>query len=731
MWYRQLTRAHVTRKYTRIAATSRIVAGRSAAHRSDTDNEMNAQTAPQPNVAQPITLGSYRLYHRADGTFWVAFAQNQTEVPLMGSSSSLPPIRLVTAQEHHALFVRNCSVQQAEAVLWDERLIDGVPVRWEILLREEPAGDLRVQVHFLSYGSVQASVQFLYNISAEKLTVRTFSSPHPSGLIITPLHSISVVTLHPTSPTVLHQEVGDRFVWTLPTNNLHQQSLQLLIHVERYADRKVVAVNHVEHSVSLFAPEPAPLASMQLRTAVRNAVALLLNPSQHAHFAEDQIVLRVAPDDARFSAFTLAAAKALYDWNRFSGEESAVWTARLAMNSAMEFQVLNAQSSNSGACWDTVNESKQGSDITGQRRFNLYRNARLLQHLLLLHRDTGSELSVRVALNGISWLLLKRGARGNYDGACVLPDGTVHGGSARGVMGAIVSVMCAAYSLTETEAYMHAANRLADFLLQDCCEPLEPGKALPDEPFPDLHHDVFAAASAIEGLARLYRAYPHDNLKAGAVQIMHWLRLWQLEGDIEPMGGAGEVLAGEVSTGGYVDASTEAARGALWALSLEQDVRWFAYATRALHAAARYLDPMGGFPTARLAYPDHVHALAMFVRAYLHWLLSIATLAPGVDCDPDLLVCRYGNRIFVPEPSLWQKVRVQARGLTDWVALVCPATHDILLVLLTDGGTGVVLVDAGEHRHMALDLMSGETAPVFPLHAVPGVGGVGVYILQA
>jgi hypothetical protein len=230
------------------------------------------------------------------------------------------------------------------------------------------------------------------------------------------------------------------------------------------------------------------------------------------------VVLRVSPGDRRFSVFTLAAAKALMDWNRFSGDETAVWTARLAMNSAMDFQVLNAQSSNSGACWDTIDERKRGSDITGQRRFSLYRNARAIQQMLQLHRDTGSELCARVALNGVSWLLLKRGATGTYDGALVQTDGTVQGGNGRGIMGAIISVMCAAYSLTETEAYMHAANRLAEYLVRDVCQPLSPGSVLPAERFPNLHDDVFAAVGAVEGLARLYRAYPHESVREGCAE---------------------------------------------------------------------------------------------------------------------------------------------------------------------------------------------------------------------
>ncbi len=692
---------------------------------------MNAQTAPELNKEHPIHTGRYRVYHREDGTFWVSVAQGKNEVPLLGVNAFLPPVLLNTDKEHHALFVRYCTADASSVALWDERVIDGVPVRWEILIQAESDTDLLLQVHFLSYGSLQAEVQFLCNILLENYTLTTFACPHPSALLTTSHGAVSVITLEPFCPSCLREEAPGRLVWSLPQANLSQQTIHLRVHIEKVSERTLAPVQHVEYRASLFAPEPVPLPGLHLRTSAHNAVSLLLNPARHAHFAEDQIALRVAPEDSRLSAFTVAAAKALLDWRRLSGEESAAWTARLAMNSAMEFQLLNAQNSNSGACWDTVDEKKQGSDITGQRRFNLYRNARLLQHLLLLHRDTGSELTVRVALNGVSWLLLKRGATGDYDGAYVLPDGRVQGGSGRGVMGAIVSVMCAAYSLTETEAYMHAANRLAELLLRDCCQTLEPGTVLPEQRHPDLRHDVFAAASAIEGLVRLYRAYPHDNLKEGAVRLMQWLRLWQLGSGTEGIGVAGEVLAGDRSQTAFVDASTESARGALWAFSLERDSRWLACATRALHATAGYLDPMAGFPTEKLAYPDHVHALTSFVRTYLYWLFSIATLAPGVECDPDLLVCRYGNRIFVPEPSLWQKIRVQARGLIDWIALVCPATHDILVAVLTDGSTGAALVDAGEHRQLATDLMTGETSAIYPLHAVPGVGSAGVYILQA
>ncbi|GIV14676.1 MAG: hypothetical protein KatS3mg022_0111 [Armatimonadota bacterium] len=692
---------------------------------------MNAQTASEWNVATPICLGRYRLYHYKDGTFWIALARGKEEVPLVGVRAPSSPIKLKTAHERHLLFVRNCSTQKGEAALWDERLIDDIPVRWEILLHEENEGDLNLQMHFLSYGSLQAEVQFLCSFMAESAyNIKKFSCPHASVLLTTPRCAASVITLQPAHPNCLQLEEGGYLVWTLPAANLHQQVLHLRIHPERAADEEHVTVQHIEYRTWLFPTGAEPFPSLKLRASAQSAVALLQNPEWHSHFAEDQVVLRVAPNDRRFSVFTLAAAKALLDWNRFSGDESATWTARLAMNSAMDFQVINTQSNNSGACWDTVDEKRQGCDITGHRRFNLYRNARVLQQTLLLHRDTGSELCVRVALNGISWLLLKRGATGTYDGATVLLDGTVQGGDGKGIMGAIISVMCAAYGLTETEAYMHAANRLAEHLLRHSCLPLSPGSVLPAEIFPALREDVFAAASAIEGLARLYRAYPHEPLREGALRMMQWLRLWQLNTAMEGLE-SGEVLAGDGTSEGYVDISIEAARGALWAFSLQRDAHWFAYASRALHAAAGYLDPLAGFPNAKLAYPDHVHALAAFTRAYIHWLLSIPATAPGVECDPDLLVCRVGNRIFVPEPSLWRSIRVETRGLVDWVALVCPATHDILLAVLTDGSSGAAKVDAGEHRQMATDLISGSTAAIYPLHTLPGVGSVGVYILQA
>ena len=692
---------------------------------------MNAQTAEKLDDAQPIILGRYRLYHYQDGTFEMTTTTGKTEVPLLGVLAPSSPIELQTSDERHALFVRHCNASKSEVVLWDERLIDGVPVRWEILLREEENDNLHMQIHFLSYGAIQAEVRFLCDFSGIMLHTKTFLCPHASALLVTPRGAFSVVTLEPASPASLHMQGENRLMWALPSAPLHQQTLRLHIHYQGHEQREVDPVQHVEYRTALLSGELSPLPSRQLRAAAQSAVALLLNPERQVHFAEDQVALRVAPGDRRLSVFTLAAAKALLDWNRFSGDESALWTARLAINSAMDFQILHAQSSNSGACWDTIDERKQGSDITGRRRLDLHRNARVIQQTLQLHRDTGSELCARVALNGVSWLLLKRGATGSYDGSLVQSDGTVQGGSGKGIMGAIISVMCAAYSLTETEAYMHAANRLAEYLLRDGCLPLSPGSVLPAECFPHLYNDVFAAASAIEGLTRLYRAYPRDPVAEGALRMMQWLSLWQLQAPMEGIGEAGEVLAGEISTRGFVDASIEGARGALWAFSLNGDARWFVTATRALYAAASYLDPLAGFPETKLAYPDHVVALATFIRTYLHWLLSLPTFAPEVECDPDLLVCRQGSRIFVPEPSLWRSIRVQARGLLDWIALVCPATHDILLAVLTDGSSGAAMVEAGEHRRIAVDLITGTSGAVYPLHAVPGAGSIGVYILQA
>jgi hypothetical protein len=692
---------------------------------------MNAQTAPELNVASPFPLGRYWLYHDEDGTFRIALAQGKAEVSVLGVRAPLPPLEIQTAHEKHALFVRNCRVQDREAMLWDERLIEDVPVRWEILLHEEDDGDLVVQVHFLSYGSLQAEVRFLYHLIEKYIHIKRFSCPHASILLTTPRYALSIVTLHPMHPRSIQTMENGILAWILPTADLHHQCLHLRARLEKVVDEQHTALQHIEYRSLLRPAQTRPFPPLRLRASAQSAAALLQNPEWRSHFAEDQVVLRVAPNDHRFSVFTLSAAKALLDWNRFSGDESALWTARLAMNSAMDFQVVNAQSNNSGACWDTIDQNKRGLDIAGHRRFHLYRNARVFQHTLLLHRDTGSDLCVRVALNGISWLLLKRGSTGVYDGATVLPDGTVQGGDHKGIMGAIISVMCSAYSLTETEAYMHAANRLAEHLLRDACSSLSPGSALSVDSAREVRDDVFAGASAIEGLTRLYWAYPHESLREGALRMMHWLRLWQLEEEVEGAGEAGEVLAGEGSTSGYVDASIEAARGALWAFPLKREARWLAYATRALHAAASYLDPLAGFPSAKLAYPDHIHALSAFIRTYLHWLLSIPTLAPTVECDPDLLVCRAGNRIFVPEPVLWRSLRVEAHGLVDWVALICPATHDILLAVLTDGSGSAVLVDAGEHRQVATDLISGKTSALYSLHAVPTLGSVGVYILQA
>lgn len=695
---------------------------------------MNAQIAAQHSLERAFPLGRFRLYHRHDGTFWVSLVLGKEEVPLLGVDSPQPPIELKTATERHALFVRHAEAQGGEVALWDERVIHGVPVRWEVLWREEGEGDLHLQVHFLSYGSLQAEVRYLYRILLDNLYRKHFLCAYPSVLLTAPRLSVAITTLQPVQPDRLQMEGEATLVWALPVASLHQQTLQLRLHVEKTASAQQAIVEHIERRANwLPSQAEVPLLSpLQLRAAAQNAVALLLKPEAQAHFAEDQLVLQVAPEDHRFSVFTLAAAKALLDWSRFSGDDKALWTARLAMNSAMDFQLVHAQSPNSGACWDTMSRDKQGSDILGRRRFHLYRNARVLYQTLLLHRDTGSELCVRVALNGLSWLLLKRGATGAYDGVEVLPDGKVQGGSSRAVAGAAVSLMCAAYSLTETEAYMHAANRLAEQLLQEACLPLSPGAVLPHERFPRLQDDVFAAVDAIEGLARLYQAYPHPPLHEGALRMMQWLRLWQLNSTLEGLGEAGEVLAGDgAAARGFFDASVEAARGALWAFALGHEVRWFAFATRALHAAASQLDPLAGLPEDKLAYPDHVHALAGFVRTYLQWLLSLPTLAPGVECDPDLMICRTGNRIFVPEPSLWRSLRVQTRGLVDWVALVCPATHDVLLAVLANGGSGVALVEAGEHRQVVSDLMNGERGALYRLHPIPEVGSVGVYILQA
>ncbi|MCS6950753.1 MAG: hypothetical protein NZ520_09860 [bacterium] len=692
---------------------------------------MNAQVTAQHSLYRSYSLGRFRLHHCYDGTFWIHLIQGKAEVPLIGVDAPTPPIELQTVTERHALFVRHCDFQQGEVTLWDERVIDGVPVRWEILLREDDEGDLHLQVHFLSYGSLQAEVRYLYQFSGENFNIRAFACPYPYVLLTAPRHSLSVTTLQPWQPDYLRVESGDRLVWALPPAHLHQQTLQVRIHYEKASSGEQTAIQHIERRASWLPLQEEPIAPLQLRAAAQNAVALLLKPEWHSRFAEDQLVMRVAPEDRRFSVFTLAAAKALSDWSRFSGDDKALWTARLAMNSAMDFQLVNAQSANSGACWDTLGEDKRGSDILGQQRFHLHRNARVLYQTLLLHRDTGSELCVRVALNGLSWVLLKRGATGVYDGAEVLPDGKVQGGSGKGIAGATISLMCAAYSLTETEAYMHAANRLAEHVLQEACASLSPGFVLPEERFPALQDDVFAAADAVEGLVRLHRAYPHASLREGALRMIQWLRLWQLSTMLEGLGEAGEVVGGDGAARGFFDASVEAARGALWALSLERDARWFAYATRALHAAAGYFDPLAGLPHDKLAYPDHTQALAAFVRTYLQWLLSLPTLAPGVECDPDLMVCRTGNRIFVPEPSLWRSLRVQTRGLVDWVALACPATHDVLLAVLANSNGGVVLVEAGEHRQVAHDLMSGERSVLFQLHTLPGVGSVGVYILQA
>lgn len=678
---------------------------------------------PQTEVIQPIALRRYLLYHRKDGTFWIALALPKAEVPVWGVHASLAPIELTTGRERHALFLRYHSAQAGEVVLWDERVIDGVPVRWEIMLSEQEA-DLLIQSHFLTYGTIQAEVRFLYHLLAENQYTRLFPCPYPSVLWITSRARFSVVTLEPASPAeVTVSEHGD-LVWRLACDDLNKQVLRLRLGVESAQEPQQALTHHIEYRGTLLPHSSPVVPSLKLRSAAQSAVSLLQRPDWRSHLAEDQLAFHPQPGDNRFSAFTAAAAKALMDWSRLSGDDPALWTARLAMNSVMEFQTINAQSPNSGACWDLVDSQKRGSDILGGRTLSLHRNARLMHYLLMLHRDTGSELCARAALNGTSWLLLKRGATGAYDGDLVSEDGKVLGRDGRGPIGAIIAVMCAAYGLTETEAYIHAANRLADLLSRQVCAPLQPGTVLPQRLFPHLRHDVCAASSAIEGLARLHRAYPRDSLRDDAVRLMQWLRIWQLQE-------SGEVLAGEGIDTPFVDTSVESARGALWAFSLDRDARWFAYATRALHAASAHLDPLAGFPPGKLAYPDYTHALALFLRAYLHWLLSLPLFASGVECDPDLLVCHAGNRIFVSEPNLWRTVHVAARGLIDWVALVCPATHEVLLAVLTDGSSSAVHIEAGEHRQLATDLIAHKTGSTYLLHPVPGVGKVGVYILQA
>lgn len=397
-------------------------------------------------------------------------------------------------------------------------------------------------------------------------------------------------------------------------------------------------------------------------------------------------------EGSHFGAFPhepAGALRAFWDWNRLHETPGVPRLVRFGGRGlCADFQVMgrgDAPEPNKGAFWDKLTGGV-GTDFADGQTHGVLSNARLARSLFLLHAETREPLLRQSALNVCQWLLLKQNEAGFYDGARVqatrgLPDDGRFLPQPCALDGAeAIRAFVAAYRATQTEVWIKAAWKIAEFLLGgrgrefDCQSP-------------------GTVAGVILSLLALDAEAPNPRLRDSLTEWGAWLRALPLRADLPSLSPDG------LHAGLY-----DCAGAGFGLFGLTRDIAYLRYAFAAL----------GAVPPASSA------ANWRAVAAHQSALLSLAGLAPDAQLDFDAPAVTLGWRVFAPDPAAAPFLRVQpaqeAEGhWVDWMPLVCRATDQLLLLVLAPPAVEAVAVWKNGKCPLLRDLRTGTLDSAAPL----------------
>jgi hypothetical protein len=387
-----------------------------------------------------------------------------------------------------------------------------------------------------------------------------------------------------------------------------------------------------------------------------------------------------------------AALAALWDWNAMQATPGIPRLVRFGAHGlCADFQVMGRAGEpepNKGAFWEKL--AKRGPALTGLdfadgETFSLLSNARLARSLFRLHSVTGEPLLRQSAINIGHWLLLKQNERGFYDGA------RVH--ATRGLAGdgrflpmpcaldgaEAIRAFVAAYGATGNEVWVKAAWRIADYLLEDRLRDF------------DMQPPPVIAGVALSLLA-LDAEAPNARLRNALAEWGAWLLAQPLPPELPSL-----------NPDGFHAGLFDCAQAGFRLHGLTRNMAYLRYAFAALAAV----------PEASRA------ASWRTVAAHQSALLSLAGLLPDAAVNFEAPSVTLGWRVFTPDPAAAPFLRLQPAGgaeaRVDFLPLVCRATDQLLLLMLTPPEVEAVSVWKNGKRPLLRDLRTGQVDTDAPM----------------
>ncbi|MBC8140854.1 MAG: hypothetical protein H7Y38_05375 [Armatimonadetes bacterium] len=476
-----------------------------------------------------------------------------------------------------------------------------------------------------------------------------------------------------------------------------------------------------KHLAEIADATQAPPADTRafLRRIIENAERELMRNDLLEKRGVDKNVFRIAPHRADMlvvGSETNAAitTHALVNRFRLGGEELVERRARLLANGVCEFQNTVEDSPHWGAIWDALVRKTEWGDENGKRTISFTTTARTARGLQLLHNHFQTEMYERTALAAAQWILLRLDRDGLPQGERFGWDGKAIAEASPWLAGEALLPLLATFRANQNDVFFKTALRIVATL---------------SERFADFSLSFDTASTAdlaalTEGVLLVSQEYERPHLIAFAREIGQAIRSRRLQsGAVSDPTGAGEVVQDDLP---LLAPTLAGGRAALALSRVDDPLLWTTFALRAVRAVDAMLKGYGGF--VNIADRGSLMSLATGV------LLAVAARATGGVADWDAVTLKRDWQTFSPDPAAAAYVKISAPDggdTPDYLLLVCPATHQVLIAVLAPPGTGTVEITKNGKRPVVRNLLSGElsaTATLVDLEPTGTEGRIGVFI---
>ncbi|MDR3709733.1 MAG: hypothetical protein P4L33_15660 [Capsulimonadaceae bacterium] len=413
--------------------------------------------------------------------------------------------------------------------------------------------------------------------------------------------------------------------------------------------------------------------------------------------------------------FHADASLSLLEWNRFAGDEAVARIAKLtARGIAADFPAAMSSASgdtNKGAIWDKY--ACAGDPRNGMFRgfddhpaFTLLTNARVARSLFEIHRHTGEDLFMSMALNTARWLLLRQNGSGYYGGDRYSVSGQWTGGNVLAGVETIPAFVDA-FRATRNEVFIRAAWRVANFVIEEILPHHPAPPVLPMERGAPIDSAV-ALAAIIRAFVTLDAEAANKKLRAAIHLAGNRLICYPFERTRDPEFDYDEAWGG----------LAECAQAMFWLYNLEKRPEQLRVALGLLRAM-----------------PESSRAGWRSITNYLTAMLTVSGLVKGSKVNFNDTTVKIGWREFKPDSAARQYVSVEAAdgdALIDHLALVCGGDNSSLVSVLSDRPVSSVTIIKNNRRPVVRDLVSGQlVAGDIPMHTLPFTSTLrfGVYLI--